>query len=338
MIRLLIVHDPQSTPGVRFYRLSPFYLLPRTEFHVSEMEVHQALSNEQWAWGRYDAVVLKSYHNQDVMAVAQVAKAYGLKVIIDIDDMGLEIPEYNSAVKYFAHPQAKNIIASTLGLADLIIASTPAIKIAYSAMTKAKIIVIPNAYHDARFGDASKPRPAKKPVQMAWRGGKRHSGDMEGVRKPMTEAMNNPGLQWKFWGGNPNESAAFIKAHPGQWEEWQPALLMYFMAFARSEPDWLFVPLEVNTFNKAKSNCSAIEALMLCGAGVIAPYGLMEFQHPGVIRYKDNTDLSALFKKIAKGEVSKEETVQAGQAWVGENRLLSEVNGGRAQALRDVLG
>jgi hypothetical protein len=36
--------------------------------------------------------------------------------------------------------------------------------------------------------------------------------------------------------------------------------------------------------------------------------------------------------------VSKEETVQAGQAWVGENRLLSEVNGGRAQALRDVLG
>lgn len=90
---------------------------------------------------------------------------------IDIDDMGLEIPEYNTAVKYFAHPQAKNIIASTLGLASLIIASTPAIKIAYSAMTKAKIVVIPNAYHDAQFGDASKPKPPKKPVQMAWRGG-----------------------------------------------------------------------------------------------------------------------------------------------------------------------
>lgn len=337
MKQLLIIHDPQSTPGVRFYRMSPFYALPREEFSVDEMEVHQALSNEQWAWGRYDAVILKSYHNQDVMAAAQIAKAYGLKVVIDIDDMGLEIPEYNTAIKYFSHPQAKNIIASTLSLADLIIASTPAIKIAYSGMTKAKIVVIPNAYHDNMFGDASKVKPAKKPVQMAWRGGKRHSGDLESVRKPMAEAMNNPGLQWKFWGGNPNESAPFLKAHPAQWEEWQSALLMYFMAFARSEPDWLFVPLDVNTFNKAKSNCSAIEALMLAGAGVIAPYGLPEFQHPGVVRYKDNADLSALFKKIGKGEVSKEETVHAGQQWILENRALSKVNEMRVQAFQDIL-
>ncbi|MGL4559431.1 MAG: hypothetical protein ACRCV5_18185, partial [Afipia sp.] len=140
----------------------------------------------------------------------------------------------------------------------------------------------------------------------------------------------DPAFAWMFFGYRP----PFLNVPRQNYRPWS-GLFSYFRTMAANPPDFLFVPLEDNPFNRSKSNCALIEGAGLAGAVVVAPMALPEFNRPGVIRYKDAKHLETIFSAIKDGKYDKAERVEASRDALP---LLSDVNQERARALGDLLG
>jgi len=66
---------------------------------------------------------------------------------------------------------------------------------------------------------------------------------------------------------------------------------------------------------------------MLCaGAPILAPEWLPEWEHPGVIRYKNPMHLQVLLSDIRAGRIDKIKEVEAGRQWIAEHRDLNKHN------------
>lgn len=325
-MHILVITDQQTAPSVQFYRSAGVIgLLPKIDpaIKVSYMPIQEAMSRDNWAWGQYDVIVPERYYTEQGAQIISIALSYGRKVWIDDDDHRFAVPQSHDAANYYAHPSTKQRIQYALSSAHLVTVSTPTLQKAYSGMA-ANIHVIPNAFNDYVHSMADT-KAAGKPVQMSWRGTDKHAADLEAVRQPLAKAFLNQHLRWKFYGAHPR----YLATTPDQRLPFMP-LFQYFAHFCASGTDFLFVPLENNELNKAKSAISVYEAAQ-AGAVAIAPMYLPEFNIPGVIRYKDNSELPGIFEKVAKGAYDKPGLVKEAQEWVLNNRALSEVNKDRAQ-------
>jgi hypothetical protein len=332
-IRILIAASESTpsdpfAPSVQYYRTQgPCAQLPQDQFQITVKHTRDLLTSETWAWGWFDLLLVEKYWTRDGAGLIALAKQYGMKVWIDTDDDKQNIPSYNSAsIKWTAHQ--RQIETNILLMADLLTVSTPALKKVYGG-ANGNIVVVRNAWNEQTMPPVV-PVPAAKPVKMAWRGGGKHSGDLEDVRVPFAAAFNNQLMAWHFYGAQP---PVWLNFEQRQFSEFMP-LYAYFQRLTIDAPDWLFVPLKDNKFNHSKSDCSALEQNMRAGGGVIAPMSMPEFNRPGVIRYKDNAHLKDIFDQIAKGKIDKVKLAQEGQAYILKERTLSAANEVRAEAIR----
>lgn len=325
-MNILVITDSQTAPSVQFYRSGGVIgLLPKIDpsIKASYMPIHEAMSRDSWAWGQYDVIVPERYYTDQGAQIISIALSYGRKVWIDDDDHRLAVPQSHDAANYYAHPNTRKRIEYALSSAHLVTVSTPTLQKAYSGMA-GNIHVVPNAFNDY-VHSMPDPKPAGKPVQMAWRGTDKHDKDLEEVRVPLGKAFANQQLRWKFYGAHPR----YLSTTPEQRLPFMP-LFQYFAHFCGSGTDFLFIPLDNNELNKAKSAISVYEAAQ-AGAVAIAPMYLPEFNIPGVIRYKDNAELPGIFDRVVRGGYDKETLVKTAQEWVLNNRALSEVNKERAR-------
>jgi hypothetical protein len=325
---ILLVTDPQCPESVRYYRTEGVIdSIQGIAYH--KLSIQECLQDHSWAWGRYDAIWLQTYHRPECVSIAMTAQQYGLKVILDDDDLRINTPGHNPAAKYYAHPETKKRVAMMLNMADLIFVSTPHLKKLYSAVTQKRIVVAKNAWSDRlKVKEAS---DQEKVPTIAWRGSQKHIGDLEEVRVPLSKAFNSQRCRLMFIGATPGYlTPSFENQLP-----FMP-LSGYFNTLPALGIDYLFVPLLVDDFNKCKSNCSAIEALMLAGAAVIAPYGLPEFQMEGVLHYKPGIELTELFEQIYRGDIDKEVVVNRGQQYIQENLSLAQQNVYRSNAIQEI--
>lgn len=315
-------------PSVQYYRTqAPGALLPKDQFQITVKHTRDLIISEAWAWGWFDVLFVEKYWTQESAGLIGIAKKYGMKVWIDTDDDKQNIPNTNRASRKWTANQ-KQIELNILLMADLLTVSTPELKKVYGG-ANSNIVVVRNAWNDALL-TATKPAPATKPIRMAWRGTEKHGGDLEGVRVPLGSAFKNQAMRWHFYGAQP---PAWLEYENNQHSDFMP-LYAYFHRLATDAPDWLFVPLADNRFNKCKSDCSAIEQNMIAGGGVIAPMYLPEFNRPGVVRYKDNAHLKTIFEDIAKGKIDKEQIATEGQEYILRERTLSAANEVRGEALK----
>lgn len=332
-MKILLITDSQCPPSVKYYRTEGVIGYFPDDITIDKRSVQECLSDDSWAWGKYKAIWLQQYHKPEHMAIAQIAKQFGLKVILDDDDLRVNIPLHNSASRYYALKDTRHRIEAMLGTyADLIFLSTDHLKKQYKGLTSKPMVVVQNALNPELITWEVTPRDKANQPLIAWRGSMKHSGDLETVRQPLSKAYLSQKARWMFIGATP----AFL---PPQHHEQLPfmPLHQYFSAIKQLAIDYLFIPLIVDDFNKAKSNCSAIEALMIAGAVPIAPYGLPEFQHPGVLHYKNNEDLNKLFDQILNKKIDREAVLKEGIEWYGGNRSLSEINRIRLYALKGML-
>ena len=330
-MKILLITDAQCPESVRFYRTEG--IIPGMPILIDKLSVQECLSDTSWAWGRYQAIWLQQYHKPEHLAIAQIAKQFSLKVILDDDDLRINIPLHNTASRYYALKETRQRIEAMLGtFADLIFLSTQHLKKQYKAITAKPMVVVENAFNPALPVAEIAIRDKSAQPLIAWRGSMKHTGDLETVRQPLMRAYQSQKARWMFIGATPGYL-------PPQHQEQLPfmPLHQYFGLLKQINIDYLFIPLIVDDFNKAKSNCSAIEALMLAGAIPIAPYGLPEFQHTGVLHYKNNEDLSKLFDKIFKKEIDREVLLTAGQRSIFDHKHLDKMNAVRYQALANLL-
>lgn len=332
MVRILVVTQEPFAEAVRFYRTQGVVnIFPKEQFIIDVKNVFDLLSSEAWAWGKYDVVLCEKYWTNECATVIQIAKVYGAKIWIDVDDDKHNIPRYNRAGSSWSEELRKKDLALCQS-ADLLTVSTEALVRLYSPVQK-NILLVRNAWNDYLHAEPSVIQPQGRPIKGAWRGGERHQGDLEEVRKPFGAALTNQAYSWKFYGALP---PPWIEFSPEQYSKFSP-LNVYWHQLRRDAPDWLFVPLSDNRFNRAKSDNAALEQNMIGGGGVIAPMYLPEFDRPGVIRYKDNAHLLQIWKDIEKNPELKMQTALAGQDYVREHRRLSFENQKRITAIKALL-
>lgn len=329
-MNLLVVTQEPFSSAVRFYRTQgPCSQFP-AEINVTVKSTNDVLSSEAWAWGMYDVLLCEKYWTQEGATIISIAKSYGMKIWVDVDDDKHNIPAYNNAARKW-NDNRKKLDLAVCGMSDLLTVSTDALRKLYAPVNK-NILVVRNAWNDYLLPPANVVQQGR-PIKMAWRGGQRHGGDLEDVRKPLAAALNNQAFRWKFHGADP---PPWVELSENMHQEMVP-LHTWWSNLRVSAPDWLFVPLRGNPFNRAKSDGSAIEGNMLAGAGVIAPMHLPEFNHPGVLRYKDNAHLLQIWKQIEKQPDLKAETVKEGQEYITAERRLSQENNKRIEALKAIL-
>jgi hypothetical protein len=331
-MKILLITDSQCPPSVKYYRTEGVIGHFPDDITIDKRSVQECLSDDSWAWGRYQAIWLQQYHRPEYYSIVQKAHQYNIKVILDDDDLRINTPLHNPASRYYADQTNKKRIIDMHNMADLLFVSTPHLKKQYKSISNAPIVVAKNAW--AGHCQALNQNKDNVKTNIVWRGSNKHNYDLESVRQPLSKAYNNQLINWVFMGSTPGYLTP-------QYKEQAPFLPIsdYFNSIRLLPIHYFFVPLVIDDFNKCKSNCSAIEALMIAGAAVIAPYGLPEFQHPGVLHYRNNDDLNDLFTHIGKKSITESERlkmVAEGQEWIRNNQSLEVENTVRELAIRQM--
>ena len=322
-MKIGIAQDHQVPASVRFYRtMGPVSFLEKQYPGLFQVDFRPAqyFAGHEMHVFPYDIMLIERPITGTALQIVRLCKSQGVITWVDYDDNLFQIPAYNKSRNYFSQSSNFKTVQQIMSEADLVTVSTQALKNIYAGLNK-NVRVIPNTWNSFRFPLPESYSDAGTPIRMAWRGGDKHSGDLNDVRVPFQNAVNDPAFDWRLFGDRPephitikdNQHIGFMLLFP------------YLKTLIQSSFDYLFVPLQANEFNKGKSNCSWIEATF-AGAVTIAPMGFPEFDQPGVIRYKDNKHLKIIFDGIKKGKYDKRERVEASRTALMEKYHLGLAN------------
>ena len=178
--------------------------------------------------------------------------------IYEIDDNLFDIPEWNFASGFYKElkPHIKNI----MGMCTGITASTPYLKKRLLKYNK-NIQVIPNHLPKFIWGDTTFNDFSHEKVRICYPGSFNHfdqNGDKGDFSTELIDFIQKTLdiYQWVFVGGMP----AQLKDNPKiEYHGWQ-GVLEYPHFIKTLNIDIMLAPLEVNVFNKCKSNIKALEA------------------------------------------------------------------------------
>lgn len=334
MIRLAYIKNG-SASGVRFYRgLGALIWLEKETGHQLRIDVLSTEKGpiEEDAFYGYDLVFVEHAVNEPALRTILNARNCMKRVWIDHDDDLLHVPPYNPAAEYYANPGNQKFITEALRLADLVTVTTPALHSLYKPYRNGTPIhIIPNAWMDYDYG-LRKLEPVRKPIQIGWRGAATHDKDIDSVSAPLNLLLKDPAFTFRVWGRFPWMLEGMNRDNFTPWS----SMRTFFASFLRNPPDFLFVPLIDNPFNRGKSPITVIEGA-LAGAPVIAPASLPEFNIPGVIRYRDNSHLREIFAHIKSGKIDKIEQVEQTREAIQPLRL-STLNRKRIDLITELLG
>lgn len=330
MLKLAIATDDETPPAVRLYRtFGPISFMEKQfpNFRVDYVPARHFLAHEMNAFP-YDIVLVERPITWIAAQIVEQCKSQGVVVWLDLDDNLFQIPSYNDFQDYFRNNENVNQVQKMLSVADLVTVTTAHLQRLYGGINR-NTHIIPNAWCDFRF-PMLPAQKENKAVRIAWRGGSQHGGDVFPVRSVIKDVIVDPAFEFTLFGGR-SRFEDYLSVPDKSYQPFT-TLFTYLQSFILSKPDYLFVPLQINDFNRSKSNCSWIEAT-IAGAVTIAPMGLPEFDQPGVIRYKDNANLKVIFAGIKKGKYDKVERVEASRKALFERYRLSQVNFARKELL-----
>ena len=195
-----------------------------------------------------------------------LSKKTNTPVLYDIDDLLFNIPKSNHASKYYE--ENKPYIEEMMKMVDGITVSTPYLRYIYSQYNS-NISVVKNRLGKFIWGDVKQcePKERKKP-KIVYPGSQNHfsikgrteeGGDFE---KPLLDYVHKTkkDYEWIFVGGIPQELKDDKDITYYQWIDY-----MSYPIFMKSlDIDIGLAPLEINDFNRAKSNLKLLE-YTVCG-------------------------------------------------------------------------
>ena len=231
-----------------------------------------------------------------------VAKENGAKIIVDLDDDFLGIPETHPGRQQYAGPEAIHNLMLALGSCDALVVSTEEMRKRYGGKTVKRTVVIPNGWDATNM--LWKARLPHDTINIGWCGSLTHREDQELIRNPLLRLARERadvriviGADEAFYKSFklPESQKVFI---PGVTYPDYPAMLAWF--------DILLAPLKDTEFNRAKSDIKLVEAgargipwvasplPMYCGWMVGGMFARLEAEWYGVLkRLLDNPELRA---------------------------------------------
>ncbi len=245
----------------------------------------------------------------------QIRKYHDGLLIYEIDDLLHHIPFKNPAFQNLRGQNLKKKIKEGVNYCDRMIVSTRPLADAYEGFCK-DIRIVPNYISKAVWEEVrSKKRNGLKP-RVGWAGGAFHYGDLMVIKDVVKDLANE--VDWIFMGMCPDEIKPYVaEYHEGVDIDKYPSKL------ASLDLDLAVAPLEINAFNKAKSNLRLLEYGIL-GWPVIAT-DIFPYQDAPVtlVKNKYRDWLRAIKTKIADPVALKVEGDKL-QKWVMENWILED--------------
>lgn len=329
-MNVLIVANPTSAATDYYRTTGPFVRLSQANPKVKlQIEYPQ---NVKWHhMYTADVLLFQRPNGDDILTLIAEAKRMGKKIVLDIDDLLHGLTDANPASRHFNAPNILESMDKALTLGDHLIVSTPFLMDYYTPKCNCPITVVPNC-PDLQSTPFIEVQEQHAPLRVFWRGSTTHLQDLYTIEKV-----------WNIMGTDKNYSLMFIGIEKFMlpWYQgnavfvpWQ-TLFQLFEGMGNSGIDWGIYPLTIDDFNRSKSNIFAME--MLCaGAPILAPEGLSEWEHPGVLRYKNPMHLQVLLSDIRTGKINKIKEVEAGRQWIAEHRDLNKHNETRNSILNNL--
>lgn len=276
----------------------------------------------------FDTFIYQRPSHEPHLALIELAKDMGLRVIVDYDDDLLNVPFHNNA-SITLNEQRSNI-KKAIHLADEVWVTTPAIKHIYKPYNR-NIHIIPNAHNDyvfklenkmpfnrgsARKGFAS---PAKV---VAYRGGASHEADVYQNINDIVDMINdNEDWIFRFQGSRFKHIEDRSKENMQYTDP--TGLMQFFKDYRELNPNIAFFPLLTNVFNCGKSNISLMEATY-AGAAFMGNRELPEFNHDFTADISKGCRIA--FDVLKEDMTYLESMNRRAWQWICDDRLLSKIN------------
>lgn len=205
-----------------------------------------------------DVIVLQGAwaHAGILTQIRRYREITGAKVVLEFDDYLPNVPTRSIYRKQFSRSVLRDM-RRAIEQVDWLVVSTPALAEEYSSFHH-DIRVAPNGLLPGWWRNLDAQRRSGRKMRVGWAGGVSHTGDLAEIRSVVKDLGHE--VEWVFMGMKPN--GVQCEFHPGVAIDRYPAKL------ASLNLDLAVVPLEVNQFNRCKSNLRLLE-LGACGIPVI---------------------------------------------------------------------
>lgn len=220
-----------------------------------------------------------SVQKKFVEFLKKIQPDYGFKLMYEVDDVIFreEIPDYNKFKFAFDSEEVRNNCIDIINMVDEVTVTCDFMRRLYLDKTSQKnITVIPNFVPDFWMGHLFNGKEVvkqfdinKKKPRILYTGSGAHydvenktggEDDFSGVRDFVRKTVDK--YQWVFVGAFPPQLADLVKQNKIEFYPWQN-LLNYPRLISNLNVQLMVAPLQVNNFNKAKSDIKFIEACTL---------------------------------------------------------------------------
>ena len=254
-----------------------------------------------------------SQQKEFVKFLKNVQQEHGFKIIYEVDDVVFKevIPDYNKFKFAFDTEEVRQNCVDIINLVDEVTVTCDFMRKLYQEKTgQEKITVIPNFVPNGWMGQLFDPRKIQREFEnnrrkprILYTGSGAHydvdnktggKDDLSGVRDFIRDTCDK--YQWIFVGAFPPQLQDLIQQRKIEFYPWQ-TLLKYPYFIANLNAQLMVAPLEVNDFNKAKSDIKFIEA---CVLGIPCLCQDMETYHtaPANLRFKTVEEFEDKIEKI----------------------------------------
>lgn len=205
-----------------------------------------------------DVIVLQgAWINEGILTqIRRYREITGAKVVLEFDDYLPNIPTRSVYRKKVSQGWTKKM-RRAIEQVDWLVVSTPFLAQEYAEF-HGDIRVALNGLPPDWWGALQGCRRMGRKMRVGWAGGISHTGDLAEIRSVVKDLQDE--VEWVFMGMKPDDVAC--EFHPGVLIDQYPAKL------AALNLDLAVVPLELNQFNRSKSNLRLLE-LGACGIPVI---------------------------------------------------------------------
>jgi len=205
-----------------------------------------------------DVIVLQgAWLNEGILTqIRRYREITGAKVVLEFDDYLPNIPTRSIYRKKLPQGVIKNM-RRAIEQVDWLVVSTPVLAEEYAEF-HGDIRVACNGLLPNWWQGLEGRRRTGKKMRVGWAGGHGHTGDLAEIRSVVKDLQDE--VEWVFMGMKPDD--VLCEFHSGVAIDQYPAKL------ADLNLDLAVVPLEMNQFNRCKSNLRLLE-LGACGVPVI---------------------------------------------------------------------
>ncbi len=229
-----------------------------------------------------DLVFAQRPFRKEHLAALQLAKKWGMKIVVDYDDYLFDLKTDNPAWRtYCQNNDVKEVIKRVVDLADTVFVTTTELKQEYVNRGAKRVVVVPNGYDSKLFPYAKQIQEERSKIVL-WRGSTSHVHDcitvLSGFERLITENRD-----WIF---------VFMNQYPWFLSRNYPNVsfidgmetMDYFEEIWKLKPAIMTHPLSNCVFNRCKSMACFLEATH-AGAAFVGP-NFQEFDRPGVVNYE----------------------------------------------------